>query len=439
MNIRPLEKTKTDLINEFEDYFKSGFKTSENLGMEYEKIAIRNKDFRAVEFFFENGIFDFLTKYKEKEQLVPVYEKDFLLGLVSNNGTITLEPGCQVEYSVRPHKNISDIERELNIYNEKTSLIAQEMGISFLATGLQPLSTYENIKIIPKTRYEFMTKYLIEQASMPYVMMRETAGIQLSIDYKNEEDAIQKLSCALKLSPFLSALFANSPIRNGKLSDYKSFRAHAWLNTDNKRCGLISKKLLQYEPDFSFKDYMDILFDVPMIFNNDNYVGDKTFREFFNENDTISLETWKTHLSLFFTDVRLKNYIEIRNHDCQKSEYALSIPALYKGIMYSNNGITKVKELLKDFNYFDYEFIRQNAPRFGINFKIKNIEISHILKEIIEIAKEGLKEFNNNEDKYIEPISELIKEKITPADIIIKNFEGSWNKNIKKFIEYSKI
>ena len=41
----------------------------------------------------------------------------------------------------------------------------------------------------------------------------------------------------------------------------------------------------------------------------------------------------------------IKNYIEIRNHDCQKIEYALAIPAIYKGIMYADNGMKKINDL----------------------------------------------------------------------------------------------
>ena len=49
---------------------------------------------------------------------------------------------------------------------------------------------------------------------------------------------------------------------------------------------------MQYELDFSFRDYVNIMFDVPMIFSNNDYLGDKTFREFFDENDeTIDVYT----------------------------------------------------------------------------------------------------------------------------------------------------
>ena len=418
--------------------FKSGFNDKKRLGVEFEKLPVRNSDGKSVEFFYKNGILDFITEYKNEMHGIPTYESQTMLGVINNAGNLTLEPGCQVEMSLRPVEKISDIERELTIYNAASSKIADIMGISFIALGCQPVSTYDNIKIIPKERYEFMTKFLFDKGSLPFVMMRETAGIQTSIDYKDEEDAINKLSLALKLSPFISAFFANSPIRGGKLSGYKSFRLNAWLNTDNKRCGLISKRLIENPQDFSFEDYAEILLDVPMIFNGSEFVGNKTFRELFNENKATS-DAWSTHLSLFFPDVRLKNYIEIRNHDCQLPSFALAVPALYKGIFYSAMGMKEVKEILKDFTYYDFEFVRQNAPRFGADFSVKNKKVFDIIKEIFLIAQKGLTEFDLGEEKYLDKAFELLEGQITPADVIIKNFEGSWKRNIKKLLEYSKI
>ena len=432
------QDTCIENANQLTEIFRSGFKSEKRLGVEYEKLAVKNSNFKAVEFFFHNGILDFLNDYKNIQKGIPCYEKDILLGVISNLGTLTLEPGCQVEMSLKPEEKIENIEKKLINYNKVSSKVAKKLGISFLSLGIQPLSTFDNIKIIPKYRYKHMTKYFTDKGSCPYVMMRETAGIQTSIDYRDEYDAIQKLSCALKLSPFISAFFVNSPVRKGKLSGYKSYRLHAWLNTDNKRCGLISKKLLENPDCFSFEDYANILLDIPMIFQNEKFVGNRPFRDIFDTNEA-DFSDWYTHISLFFPDARLKNYVEIRNHDCQRLELALAVPALYKGIFYSSEGIEKVNELLKGFSYYDYEFVRQNAPRFGIDFSVDNIKISEIVKEIFLIAQEGLRKFGLEEEKYLEPAMQLLKDNLTPADIIIKNFEGSWNKSIAKLIEFSKI
>ncbi len=59
---------------------------------------------------------------------------------------------------------------------------------------------------------------------------------------------------------------ANSPIYNGKISGYKSYRALSWLFTDNNRCGFIDKKIFEKGAEFSFSDYIDVLLDIPVLF-----------------------------------------------------------------------------------------------------------------------------------------------------------------------------
>lgn len=132
---------------------------------------------------------------------------------------------------------------------KKHHQIAEQFGIYWLGYGIQPVSTYKNIHIIPKKRYEYMTKYLPTVAKKPLVMRRETSGIQASFDYKDEADAMRKFAFALKLSPIVSAAFANSPVRNGRLTKYKSNRAASWLDTDNDRAGLVSARFLIHISD----------------------------------------------------------------------------------------------------------------------------------------------------------------------------------------------
>ena len=155
--------------------------------------------------------------------------------------------------------------------------------------------------------------------------MRETAGIQVCIDYKDENDAIKKFNLACKLSPFMTAMFANSQIRGGVDTGYKSFRALAWLNTDNERCGFGTK----FDKEHLFENYINFLMEIPMIFiqRGDKLIeinGKINFKEFFKngyEGYYATLEDFKLHANLAFPDVRLNSFLEIRNHDCVPEEY----------------------------------------------------------------------------------------------------------------------
>lgn len=430
-------------LNLLTEIFHSGCKTEEKVGIEFEKIGVYSDSFKAVRY---PDIARFLQTYKNGNWS-GVYEGNNIIGLKNETGTISLEPGSQFEISLNPLDSVKEIAHVLDEYNKNTAEIAQKMNITWLGYGIQPLSTYKNIKIIPKKRYDYMTQYLPTVAKKPLVMMRETSGIQTGIDYKSEEDAMKKLSLALKLSPIISAALANSPIRNGKLTNIKSYRALSWLHTDNERCGLVSSKLFENNIDFGFEDYAKILLDVPMIFIERNGIGaipvkNLTFSQFLKdgyEGFSAQIEDWELHLSLYFPDVRLKSYLEIRNHDNQRSDLICAVPAFWKGLMYNKDAISGAEEILKPFSYIDFEYIRRKTPKCGLDLNIKGHKLSDIATEILNISHKSLSAKGLGEEKYLEPLMELTKANKTPADIIISLWNGSWNKDLKQFVNHSKL
>ena len=429
------------------DIFRSGFKSckDKNVGVELEKLPVNKKNFKAATY---TDVSKFLLDFKNGKWQ-GIYENGAILGLENADGNITLEPGSQTEISLVPSNSISKIRKYLDDYNKKTALTAEKYGIVWLGYGIQPVSTYSTMNIIPKKRYEHMTKYLPTIAKKPLIMMRETSGIQSSFDYENEADAMKKFSLALKLSPIISAAFANSPIRNGRLTKYKSNRAASWLDTDNDRCGLVGSKAFKSNA-FSFEDYAQILLDVPMIFI-ERVVDNKktalktenlTFRQFLKngyQGFRATTQDWELHLSLYFPDVRFKNYVEIRNHDNQRSELICAVPAFWKGLIYNDNAIEAVNDLLKGFTYFDFAYLRSKTPQHGLDMKIKNFKLKDLAKEIVQISYDSLKAANEGEEVFLEPFKAIIDRGLTPADIIIDKWQNEWKGDISKLIEYSRL
>ena len=232
---------------------------------------------------------------------------------------------------------------------------------------------------------------------------------------------MKKFRLANLMMPFATAMFANSSIRGGVDTGYKSFRALAWLNTDNERCGFA----IDFSKNMCFKDYVNKLLDTPMIFinRNDSYLninGRLSFRQFMEkgfEGFYPTIEDWKLHSNLYFPEVRLRNFIEIRNHDCVDGDLKYSIPALYKGIMYSSSAFTEVEEMLNKFACNDIKELRYNVARYAIDSKINNKPILPICKELAEIAYYSLKTDGQNEEQFIEPLIELLKQSKCPADL----------------------
>ena len=406
-------------INELTGVFYGGCKTDEFLGLEYERLPVNKYTNFAVSYYGEFGVCEILKEFAKVDNWDYILDDGEIIGLKKLHDTITLEPGSQVELSVEPQKTVKDLKKRIDEINLSLENIFDKYDAKLLNYGIYPKSTYKNIKLIPKKRYKYMADYL--WGILSDVMMRETAGIQVGIDFKSEEDAIRKFNLANKLSPFITAMFANSSMRGGVDTGYKSFRALAWLNTDNERCGFATK----FKPDMTFEDYVKTLLEVPLIYivregkyiNVDGKINFKQFIQAGWEGFDATIEDFNLHANLFFPEIRLRNFIEIRNHDCVDEKYMYSLLALYKGIFYNPDALTETEELLKKFTCNDIAEFRYNAPRFALDTKVKGHYIKDVAKEILTISENSLRQTCDIDRDFITPIIELNSKGLIPSDL----------------------
>ena len=407
-----------DILKEYQ----KGYKHTETIGMEYERLPIDKSTNEAASYYGLFGVCELLKEFAEIDNWDYLLDNNEIIGLKKLHDTITLEPGAQIEYSIEPQKTVTDLKNKIESIDSALNILLDKYGIKLINYGVSPISTYKKIKLIPKRRYKYMADYL--WGILSDVMMRETAGIQVGVDYSSEEDAMNKLRIASIISPFMTAMFANSSIRGGVDTGYKSFRALAWLNTDNERCGFPTD--LTRENDFT--NYINNVIESPMIFitrNNKiiNIDGKITFKQFLKygyQGYQAEIEDYKLHANLYFPDVRLRQFIEIRNHDCVGNGLEYSIPAIYKGIMYNKDAMEEIDYLLKNISPRDIEEFRYHVPRLALDTKIKNILAKDIAAEILNIAYQSLDYKNDNDSEYILPIMELTKQGLTPGDIQYK-------------------
>lgn len=413
-------KTKSRLeYNQLLEEFILGCKNTQKVGMEYERIPVHKSTGEVVSYYGEYGMCELLREFAREDNWDYILDDVNIIGLKKLHDTITLEPGCQFELSVEPQELIKDLKAKIENIDSAIKPILEKFEIELINKGVSPKTTYRNIDLLPKRRYAIMANYM--WGILSDVMMRETAGIQVGIDYKSESDAIKKFNLANMMMPFVTAMYSNSKIRGGVNTGYKSFRALAWLNTDNERCGFATR----FTDGMCFRDYVNRLLDTPMIFiNRENQTlslnGRLTFKQFMEkgyEGFEANIEDWKLHSNLYFPDVRLRNFIEIRNHDCVGGGLEYSIPALYKGIMYNSDAISEVEKMLSKYFYNELNELRYNVARFGIHSKIRGVKVRDICKALVEISYNSLKNQSDNEEIFLEPIIELLNKNKMPADL----------------------
>lgn len=408
--------------------YEKNTESVDTIGLEYERLSLDNKTFDNAKYSDIENIISHFSKIMGWEI---VFDNNTIIGAKSKSGSsISLEPGLQLEISLKPHNSILNIDLELTKISDLIEKIARIYNVEFLGYGINPKNNVDEINLLNKERYKLMYSYLpyCSRGELASKMMKKTAGIQINVDYKDENDCYNKLKFLNLIMPFMAGLTANSPFESSKMTNLISNRANVWRFTGENRCNLFYKDVFN-KTFFNlfkkplFKSYVNEVIKTPMIFiiRDEKAVpilGKINFEEFMKhgfEGYFATIDDYITHQSLCFPDVRLKNYIEIRNHDSSTPNMALALCAFYKGLL--NHPI---QQLLKTFSYLKIDKIEEYNKKIitdGLDIVIDKDKFGwSIIVSLLNLAKDGL---NSKERVYLEPIYELVIQKKTQSEILI--------------------
>lgn len=432
-------------------YYKSGCKKQKDvaIGMEVEKHGIYQASMKPVPYIGEKSV----RKIQEKmiDELgwkASKTEDDFMLTLERCGSRLTLETGESMsELSGRTHPSIHDLARELEIHQHEESVISKIFGVLWLGIGIQPFAHNSQLKRLKTPRYLILYKYLENCGGLWEDELKKTASIQANIDYTSDADARKKFQILLRLSPFLSAMYAHSPLNNGELTGMASYRLHVLTHNDHDRFGI---RKLFFENDFGFESWIDFCMDIPMISIQRNgkwiAVEKRTFRQFMKqgyEGFFPILNDWLVHCGFVYSFVRMKRYIEVRTCDSVPPVLIPSMQAIVKAFVYHRDGDRFLRNLTKAWTYEDFAGAYEKAAKHGMQAEVHGQPFLHYCKEILTIASDYLKSFkilnerHEDESVYLASIKDFVfvKEK-SPGTFVGEQWEAGWKHNHERFIEW---
>ena len=420
------------LINSKEkiiDYFKSGIKKKLLIGVENEKFLFSKKYNKRANY---SEVKKVLSILKSKYNWKPVKEKNNLIGLNYLGKSISLEPGNQIELAGDKLKNIHQVCFEGNLFQKQLDDACDQVGLSSMAIGYDPYTKLSKVPNNPKARYKVMTKEMPKGGNLSLNMMYQTAGTQINLDYISENDFIKKFKLIASLTPISIGIFANSPIKEKKLTKYLSYRSKVWQSTSR---GGLPKIFLE---NLNFEKYADFIINMPLLFlNKANKViaaKGKTFNDYMLGNikeikkQKPKEKDLEVHLSTIFTELRLKKYIEIRSLDACEWDCHCAGPAFYTGLIYSN--LEESLDIIKNWKIDDILNAYLEAPKKGLKTEINKKSIRHWGKVFFKLSKKGLiyrNELNkkkSNETIFLKNIEFILNENQTKAEQIIKKLKN---------------
>lgn len=422
-------KTFDDLLFPFHEAVKP--EPLHRIGAEAEKFGVDARTGAAIPYEGERSVLAVLQALVERHGWVPEHETPGgpLIALVRAGASVTLEPGAQLELSGAPLETIHQICSEMCGHLAELRDISSELNFAWLGIGFHPFASQAELSWVPKARYAIMRRYLPTRGAHGLDMMRRTATVQANFDYASEEGAMRALRVALRLSPLVTAIFANSPFYEGALFGGRSYRARVWLDVDPARQGLIRNVL---ERGRRFSDYVAWAVDAPMfLIKRDGEVIEntgQTFRDFLEngfQGHRATRADWETHLNTLFPEVRLKRTIEVRGADSLPANLICALPALWAGILYDARALDEADALSESFRFDELEAVRPVIAERALRATFRGKPLAAMAEQLVAIASGGLErrarlnKSGKDERVHLERISALIARGHSPADALV--------------------
>lgn len=438
--------------NDLFEYYKNGCKKPEDvkIGMEIEKHGLHRNNLQPITYLEQNGFQNIQKKLiEELNWTVDREENAYITSMSRGESRLTLEYCEDVcELSGRTHSSIHNLARELRIHQHELSEMSRIFDITWFGMGYHPFTTDAvKHKRTPLNRFNILEDFFRRKSKLWAEHWHKLCSVQTNIDYVSEDDARRKCHILLRLAPFLTAMYAHSPLKDNENTRFVSYRTHILRKLDRRRFGI---RKIFFSKKFGFREWIDFCKRVPMVavFRDGKWIPVKntTFGGFMKngyEGFQPTLDDWILHVSFIYTDIRMKQYIELRVCDSLPPFLIPALQAVVKAFVYHPDGMRFITQLTKDWHFHDFCMVGADIAKHGMFAEVRGKKLLDSCKEILEIATAYLKSFavmnekNEDESIYLKPIKEFIfvHEK-SPGRWVMEKWEGEWRKNPEKLIEW---
>src|SRR5690606_1734807 len=181
---RPIES-----IDDLVGYFRAGEKPRAQwrVGVEHEKLGVRVPGVQPVPYDGSGGIADLLRRIAREPARPPwrVIEGDGHAVGLDGPGSVSLEPGGQLEQNGRPVASLAEVCAEFQEHLALLRRVSEPLGIAWLGLGCHPFHKLGELARVPRERYRIMRQYLPQRGGLALDMMHATASVQASYDWSD--------------------------------------------------------------------------------------------------------------------------------------------------------------------------------------------------------------------------------------------------------------
>ena len=211
-----------------------------------------------------------------------------------------------------------------------------------------------------------------------------------------------------------------------------------------------------FESGFGFEQWTEYALDVPMyfVYRDGRYIDATglSFRDFLDgklpalPGELPFTSDWADHLTTIFPEARIKKFIEMRGADGGPWRRLCALPAFWVGLTYDQSALDAAWDLVKCWDQETREGLRIEASKHGLKGRFGDVCLYDAAAKALEISESGLRARKcseaggilENEVYFLDALKEIVDSRTTPAEELVKKFEGEWQGSLEPvFAEYS--
>ncbi|GAB7036638.1 ergothioneine biosynthesis glutamate--cysteine ligase EgtA [Catenuloplanes niger JCM 9533] len=258
-------------------------------------------------------------------------------------GTVTVEPGGQIELSSAPADSLTALHAAVEAGRAALGERLARAGLALGGTGLDPHRPPRRLLHTP--RYGAMQRLFDRRGDHGRIMMCSTAGLQVCLDAGRPRDVARRWAAVHEIGPPLLAAFATSRFRAGRDTGWACGRMAVWYGMEP---GLTRPVGTGADPAQTWARYA---LDAPLLcLRRDD--GDWTAPPGLTFAGWIrgrlprppTVEDLEYHLGTLFPPVRPRGYLEIRYLDAQPGDEWIA-PAAILTVLLDDAVLDRARDL----------------------------------------------------------------------------------------------
>ena len=431
-------------MKEIYEHFERGFEevlpqreqTERRIGAEL-KFPVVNPDGTSVPYATIEALWDYL------QSLGWEAVSDDMTGKVigarkpgpRNDTLASCETGfSKSEFSLAHAGDLHELQEMIGQLRAELEGFSEKHDVRFLGYGIQPVTPPGEHLLMEQSRTSVWDKIFPSNEHIPedkgddFHLFTVNAASHVHVSVGRGE-AIPLVNVLNGFAPAQIALTANSSVWQGQPGDYQCVaeKFWDWWMPEEGRVGIPTERFedLRHYADMisRFRPVYVKREGTPIVLT-----GYDSFAEYYGEEEAVGFnpagEEVKVvprrkdvdlHSTCYWFNARLSRYytVEGRLNDQQPPEDLICVPAMTLGLAAA---LDEGCEVIDSYEWEDLRRAREAACREALKGSANGHELATLAREMLEVARLGLRRRDRGEEKYLEPLFQRLRQKTCPAE-----------------------